>query len=654
MKFAAKACATALIAMAVLFSVAGLAGAAPSPRLHLAHHDHGVASGFKSIFNYARIGEGGYVTTVTATSMTVNRWDGQTTTYTITPTTKFTEGGSPTTEASLVVGDRVNIRLARSAPTVALRINIELAGLSGKVSSVNGDTITVIGGQGFTRTILVSTATHYYESGLPATLADVTVGEFIAAQGTIDVNQTSLDALTVSIGHTLVARGVATVVTSTSVTVDRLNGKVTTFTITSTTTFTQGKTVLTAASLVVGDRIDVVVNTSAPANAIRINIDLARVAGKVTAISGDTITLTGGQGFSRTVLVSPTTTYTQGGQPATFADVLVGSNIVAKGTIDPNLTSLDATSVAIASVGHLETFVGSVTAVTTTSVTVNRLDGKTTTFTITPTTIVTEGPSTLTPASLTVGDRVSVQVNSAAPVTALRINIELATLAGRVTAVVGNLITITTVQGFSRVVLVSSTTTYTQGGNPATLSDVLVGSKIVAQGTVDANLTTLDATSVTISVPKTTGHAETFHGLVTVVTATSVTLNRLDGTTTSFTITPTTTFSEGSATMTAAALVVGDSAGISVNSTAPTTALNINIVLATMSGHVTAVSGDVITISGGEGFARTIMVNMTTTYTKGGSPATLADVTVGSKIVAEGQVAADLTTLDATSLTISQ
>jgi hypothetical protein len=675
MKFAGKAAGAVAIAVALMASVAGLAGASPS------HHDrfgrYGVSSGRKSIFGYARIGEGGYVTAVvgaTATSdasMTVDRWDGQTTTYTITGTTTFTEGGLPTTESSLVVGDRVNIRLARSAPTTALKVNIELAELSGKVTSVDDstNTITITGGQGFSRTIVVGPATKYFESGTTVGLGAVTTGEQIFAEGTIDPNLTSLDALTVIIGRTLLYHGYVTAVadstatTNGSVTVNRLDGKTTTFTITPATTFTQGSTPLTASDLVVGDRVGVFVNTTAVTDALRINIELARIAGRVSNINGDTLTVTGGQGFSRTVLVGDSTTYTQGGAPATFADVLVGSYIVARGTIDPNLTTLDATTVAIAAVGHPETFVGSVAAVTitatTSSVTVNRLDGQTTTFAITPTTVVTEGSAALTPASLTVGDRVSVVANSLAPTTALKINIELATLGGRVTAAVGDLITITTVQGFSREILVNDNTTYTEGGASVMLNSVTVGSKIVAQGTVDPNLTTLDASSVKIITAVVTGHAETFHGLVTAVadaTATtngSVTLNRLDGQTTTYVITPTTTFTEGSASMTAADLVVGDSAGINVNSSAPTTALSVNIVLATMTGHVTSVVGDVITITGGEGFSRTILVNDNTTYTEGGASVMLNSVTVGSKIVAQGQVDADLTTLDATSVTIS-
>jgi hypothetical protein len=253
---------------------------------------------------------------------------------------------------------------------------------------------------------------------------------------------------------------------------------------------------------------------------------------------------------------------------------------------------------------------------------------------------------------LAIGDSVDVVVNSTNPTTALRINIVQATLAGRVTAVVGNLITITGGQGFARTVQVSTNTTYTEDGAAATLADVTVGSNIVAVGSINADLTMLDATSVAI---KSNGHAETIRGLVTGVTPTSFTLNRLNGTTTTFSFTSSTTFTEGSTVLTGAALAAGDSADVGVNSSAPTAALSVNILLATLSGPVTAVDGNTITIRGGKGFARTIVVSATTTYAQAGNPAaTLADVTVGSHISAQGTVDANLTTLDATTVTIGK
>ncbi len=489
------------LAMGLALAVGSIGVASASGRHGTYADDHNCASAKKSPFDYARFSEGGYVTAVTAASVTVLRWNGMTTTYTITPTTVFTEGTQPATAAQLVVGDRVNIRLARSAKTTALRINIELAQLAGKVTSVSGNTITITGGQGFGRTILVGTTTTYTESSTPATLAAVTVGASISAKGTIDTNGTTLDALSVTIGHPVTVRGTVTTVTSSSVTINRLNGASGTYTITPTTVITEGAAVMTPASLVAGDKVSIVVNSSALTTAFKINIEMAHLVGTVSAVGvgGSTITIIAGQGFSRTVMVSLTTTYTKGGAPATLADVVVGVKIDAKGTIDTNGTTLDAVSVAITVPGHSETIRGVVTAVSSASVTVSRLNATSAIFTITPTTVITEGSTVMSEAAIVIGDRVNITVNSTNPSTALKINIELAELGGFVSAVSGNNITVIGGQGFNRTILVSASTTYTKAGAPATLADVVVGSKISAQGTIDVNLTTLDAVSVAIS-----------------------------------------------------------------------------------------------------------------------------------------------------------
>ena len=487
------------LAMGLALAVGSIGVASASSRHNTYAADHDCASAKKSPFDYARFSEGGYVTTVTATSVTVLRWNGMTTTYTITPTTVFTEGTQPATAAQLVVGDRINIRLARLAKTTALRINIELAQLAGKVTSVSGDTITITGGQGFRHTILVGTTTTYTESGAPATPAAVTVGVSISAKGTVDTNGTTLDALSVTIGHPVTVRGTVTTVTSSSVTINRLNGASGTYTITPTTVITEDAAVMTAASIVAGDKVSIVVNSSALTTAFKINIELAHLVGTVSAVSGTTITIIAGQGFSRTVMVSPTTTYTKAGAPATPADVVVGVKIDAKGTIDTNGTTLNAVSVTITVPGHSETIRGVVTAVSSGSVTVSRLNATSAAFTIMPTTVITEGSTLMIEASIVIGDRVNITVNSTDPSTALKINIELAELGGFVSAVSGDSITVIGGQGFNRTILVSTSTTYTKAGAPATLASVVVGSKISAQGTIDVNLTTLDAVSVAIS-----------------------------------------------------------------------------------------------------------------------------------------------------------
>ncbi|HEY5121740.1 MAG TPA: hypothetical protein VII84_09220, partial [Acidimicrobiales bacterium] len=53
------------------------------------------------------------------------------------------------------------------------------------------------------------------------------------------------------------------------------------------------------------------------------------------------------QGFSRIIVEGPSTTYTKSGAPSNASALSVGSLISARGQIDANLTSLDASSVAV-------------------------------------------------------------------------------------------------------------------------------------------------------------------------------------------------------------------------------------------------------------------------------------------------------------------
>jgi len=144
---------------------------------------------------------------------------------------------------------------------------------------------------------------------------------------------------------------------------------------------------------------------------------------------------------------------------------------------------------------------GVVTAVTDTSITVKHLDGTSTTYTITTSTALYEGPTTIAASSLAVGQHVEIDLSSADSTLAQSINVQVPVLFGTVTAVEGNTITISDLDGFSRSIVVDSSTTYTKSGASATLADISVGALISAEGTVDANLTSLDATSVSMGQP---------------------------------------------------------------------------------------------------------------------------------------------------------
>jgi hypothetical protein len=343
MKVLSRSLTTLALGMALAAGSAGLASAS-------VHHDSGsgrgnCASGRISPFDYAHGGEGGYVTAVGSGTVTVDLWNGTTTVFTISPTATYSEGGATTTAVSLVVGDRVELQVSPSAPTTVTAINIELAFLFGTVTSVSGDTILIRDPQGFTRTILVSGATTY--SG--GALSDIVTGSKILAEGTVDTNGTTLDALTVkigSVGNDETIRGVVTALSGSSLTVQTHGGTTTIFTLTTNTTYKDGPYTLSAANLAVGEKVGVEVNSSAATTALSITICLTSVAGVVTSVSGDTVVVNGPQGFARTIVLG-TTVYYDGKSAGSISDVVTGAHIIALGTVDTNQTSLDAVIVIV-------------------------------------------------------------------------------------------------------------------------------------------------------------------------------------------------------------------------------------------------------------------------------------------------------------------
>jgi len=148
---------------------------------------------------------------------------------------------------------------------------------------------------------------------------------------------------------------------------------------------------------------------------------------------------------------------------------------------------------------------GLVTSVSGTSITVKDLQGTSTTYTIDAGTKVTKERQTATAADLVVGEHVRILASTTSATTAAGIDIELARIGGQVVSVSGNTITVSDRDGFYRTVTVSGTTTFSKGGASAALSDVTTGSLVMAEGTVDTNHTTLDASSVGIGLPSTAG-----------------------------------------------------------------------------------------------------------------------------------------------------
>lgn len=148
-----------------------------------------------------------------------------------------------------------------------------------------------------------------------------------------------------------------------------------------------------------------------------------------------------------------------------------------------------------------------VTAVTGGTITLDTPRGVKT-VTVNSQTVYKHGAAAASLSDVKVNEIVRVQFvtrNAATPVAKL-VRIEMAHVEGYVTAVspssagTGS-ITVIDRSGFTRTIQTSAATTYRKAGKAGTAADITVGTFVHAEGNVDANGTTLDATRVQTGQP---------------------------------------------------------------------------------------------------------------------------------------------------------
>jgi hypothetical protein len=156
------------------------------------------------------------------------------------------------------------------------------------------------------------------------------------------------------------------------------------------------------------------------------------------------------------------------------------------------------------------------------------------------------------------------------------------------------------------------------------------------------------------SMPTTPGAPCGIGGDVTAISDTSISITDPNGTATTYSVNASTTVTKNGQSATLADIVVGDNVHIALSSTDPTLAGTIDIVPASVAGKVTAIEGDVLTITGPNGSTGSVVVSSTTTYMKGGSSAALSDITVGTVIFARGSFGSSAAVVNATTVGIGQ
>jgi hypothetical protein len=184
---------------------------------------------------------------------------------------------------------------------------------------------------------------------------------------------------------------------------------------------------------------------------------------------------------------------------------------------------------------------------------------------------------------------------------------------------------------------VASDTTITRAGTTITLADVKVGD-IVAFRQARNDDGTYRIVAIRVIVPQVAGE-------VTAVSSSSLTLRLRDGSTRSVVLTGSTKYFLGPRAAKQADARVGSAVVVAGTSSGETfTALSVTIRLQQVAGEVTAKTSDTITIRSRDGSTTTVKVDAATIYRiRGKASATLADVTVGLQLVAQGIRNADTT-----------
>ena len=252
----------------------------------------------------------------------------------------------------------------------------------------------------------------------------------------------------------------------------------------------------------------------------------------VVSVQGSTVSLTDAGGVARTVTVAADVKVERAGQSIKLTDIQAGDKVRLHMEKQSDGTEkLTAVTVVLPKVD------GVVASGTSSALSVTGRDGTATSVALTATTTYTKFGKTIAASAVAVGDKIHAegQLNASGKFTALSVHVDAPKSGGDVTALNGTTITVSE-KGATKTLTVTSATTYPRAGQAAALTDIKVGSRLHAEGTVAAD-GSFTAVVVKIELPK-------VHGDVTAVNGSTVTVTDRDQART-FTVTATTVFTKG-------------------------------------------------------------------------------------------------------------
>jgi hypothetical protein len=208
------------------------------------------------------------------------------------------------------------------------------------------------------------------------------------------------------------------------------------------------------------------------------------IAITITAISGNSLSLKTSDGWTRTIDTTGAT-ISKAGQTISVGALKVGDEITFREARQTDGT-FKITTINVV----IPTVTGTVSAVTSSSVTITLPGGSSQTLALTGSTTYSQGGVSATHGALVVGIRIQAQgtVDSSGNFTAASVTIAPSVVQGTVASKTASTIVVTTAAGKTVTVNVTSSTTYSiRGVSGATLANVAVGDRIAAQGALNSD-----------------------------------------------------------------------------------------------------------------------------------------------------------------------
>lgn len=204
---------------------------------------------------FGHIGRDIHITAISGNRVSLATDDGWTRTVTVASTTTLTKGGQAISVGDLAVGDEVRLAQERNDDgtytVTALHVVLPITG--GRVTAVDGDSITLERRGGATQVVTIDGTTAYTVGKAAGTRSDVVVGSTVVIEGT--ESGTTFTATAVHV-QPVKAGGTVTKVSGSTITVERRDGSSQVIHVDADTTFrVKGKESATLGDIKVGDRV---------------------------------------------------------------------------------------------------------------------------------------------------------------------------------------------------------------------------------------------------------------------------------------------------------------------------------------------------------------------------------------------------------------